>query len=46
MNTRMRFTSKVFSHIPKKKDTPESSVVLFVFVTRRVSTVIIFSEGG
>ena len=47
INTRMRFAFKFFSHIKKKKiDTPESSVVLFVFVTRRVSTVIIFSEGG
>ena len=41
INTRMRFAFKFFSHIKKKKiDTPESSVVLFV--TIRVSTVIIF----
>ena len=40
INTRMRFAFKFFSHIKKKIDTPESFVVLFV--TRRVSTVIIF----
>ena len=40
MNTRMRFAFKFFFSYFKKIDTPESSTVLFV--TRRVSTVIIF----
>ena len=40
MNTRMRFTLKFFSHIQKKKKDPGK--LHCPFVTRRVSTVIIF----